>query len=384
MSDQQHPTQPETLHGSSMTRRDASDGDRRSDAGAAAEPAQQVGAQLAKLRETKGWSIDDVSTRLKIAPHKLRELELGDYSHLPDTTFAIGVVRGYAKMLDVDPMPLTDALRRASGSIEAHWSPPSSRRAGLPRGPVVMNLGRTPRRRPWIWIVALVIVLVAVIAVWRTGGESGGGWLTRLGMGGPDAVEHGAVVSADAAAQVGHASGGASAGVPGNAGGDASDASATAQPAPTRTLTELPRSATTDASSSADASSAATTAAALTASPAVASPTPATLSAAASPAIVASAQRVDVASTPALANGAVAVTIKVSQDSWFSVRQRDGKPLFAGLLRAGDERSMQGVAPFRVTAGNRAGIEAIALDGKPVPSTKYGSASGNVARFSLP
>ncbi|MCF7695665.1 DUF4115 domain-containing protein [Mycetohabitans sp. B2] len=350
MSDQQHPTP----HDSSATAR-------RPDPGAAAESARQVGAQLEKLREAKRWSIEDVSARLKVAPHKLRELESGDYSHLPDTTFAIGVVRSYAKMLGADPTPLTNTLRRTSGPIEPELSLPSNSGAGLPRGRVVMNLGGAPRRRPWGWIVAFMIVLAAVIAVWRTGGEAGGGWIARLKTGGAEAVEHDGAASPGAAAQTGNMGGTAPAGV--------QLASATS------TLTELPRPAALDASSGADTLSAASTAAALASAPA-------------SPAIAANAGLGDASPTPGgapvLADGEAAVMIKVSQDSWFSVRQRDGKPLFSGLLRAGDEKRVQGIAPFRVTVGNKAGIEAMALDGKPIPSAKYDGAQGNVARFSLP
>jgi cytoskeleton protein RodZ len=58
-----------------------------------------VGARLAQLRQAKGWSVEDVSARLKVAVPKLRELEAGDISHLPDATFAMGVVRAYAKLL---------------------------------------------------------------------------------------------------------------------------------------------------------------------------------------------------------------------------------------------------------------------------------------------
>ena len=84
----------------------------RSAPGAAPSPVQPVpdtlvaaGARLAQLREAKGWAIEDVSARLKVAVSKLRELEAGDISHLPDNTFALGVVRAYAKLLGADPAP---------------------------------------------------------------------------------------------------------------------------------------------------------------------------------------------------------------------------------------------------------------------------------------
>jgi cytoskeleton protein RodZ len=363
MSDQQHPTQHVTHH-------NTTDGGsaRPVDPAAAAESARTVGAQLARLREAKGWSIDDVSARLKVAPHKLRALESGDFSHLPDTTFAIGVVRSYAKMLGADPAPFGDALRRSSGPIEPDLSMPASSGTGLPRGRVVMNLGGVPKRRPWLWGIALAAVLVAVVAVWRTGGDSGAGWLARLRAGVPADTPHGAsaargdtLASSDAAAA--------------GTAVTADESASAAREASGSTLTALPRPAAIDQASSAVASSAATTAAAL-----ASAPSSSAIAASARPAGAEAAG----ASAPVTLEGQAAVTIKVSQDSWFSVRQRDGKQVFSGLLRAGDEKSVQGVAPFRVTVGNKAGIAAVELDGKPVSSAKYESAVGNVARFSLP
>jgi cytoskeleton protein RodZ len=364
MSDQQHPTQHATYHGTT-------DGDRArpSDSAAAAESARTVGAQLARLREEKGWSIDDVSARLKVAPHKLRELESGDFSHLPDVTFAIGIVRSYAKMLGADPTPLSDALRRSRGSLEPDLSMPASSGAGLPRGSgrVVLSWGSTPRRRPWLWAIALAVVVVAALAVWRTGGDSGAAWLARLRADVPEGARGGSAVAAETPGASDAVASGTTVTT------DLSRAS-TSQEASGSTQTVLPRPASIDQAGSA-ASSAATTAAALASAPA-------------SPAIAANARPADTAptgaSTPALAEGQAAVTLKVSQDSWFGVRQRDGKQVFSGLLRAGEEKTVQGVAPLRVTVGNKAGIDSVQLDGQPVSSSKYVNAAGNVARFNLP
>jgi cytoskeleton protein RodZ len=119
-----------------------------------------VGARLAQLRQAKGWSVEDVSARLKVSVSKLRELEAGDISHLPDATFAVGVVRAYAKLLGADPAPFTQALRRERGEAQQDLSMPASAGADLPRGRVSLSLGggggvRAPRRRAsWLWGVA--------------------------------------------------------------------------------------------------------------------------------------------------------------------------------------------------------------------------------------
>jgi cytoskeleton protein RodZ len=86
----------------------------------------------------------------------------------------------------------------------------------------------------------------------------------------------------------------------------------------------------------------------------------------------------------AAAAGQSIVALRVTQDSWFSVRQADGKELFSGVVHAGDNKEVSGVGPFKVTVGNKAGLESMTLDGQPVDPAKYASAKGNVARLTLP
>jgi cytoskeleton protein RodZ len=90
------------------------------------------------------------------------------------------------------------------------------------------------------------------------------------------------------------------------------------------------------------------------------------------------------AAAPAPAEGQATVGIKVTQDSWFSVRQKDGKEVFSGLVHAGESKEIAGEPPFKVTVGNKAGLDSMSLDGQAVDPGKYASAKGNVARFALP
>jgi cytoskeleton protein RodZ len=76
--------------------------------------------------------------------------------------------------------------------------------------------------------------------------------------------------------------------------------------------------------------------------------------------------------------------LSVTQDSWFSVRDKGGKEVFSGIVHAGDTKEVAGEAPFKVTVGNKAGLESLTLDGQPVDPSKYSAAKGNVARFALP
>ncbi|AOJ21865.1 MULTISPECIES: helix-turn-helix domain-containing protein [Burkholderia cepacia complex] len=311
-----------------------------------------VGSRLAQLRETKGWSVDDVSARLKVAPQKLRALESGDISHLPGVTFALGVVRSYAKMLGVDPEPFAQALRRERGVPEVDLSMPASSGTDLPRGRVSIPLGGSSRHHPWLWGTGIVIVAVVAVLMWHTGGDSSS-LLARFKGG---EAEHASAASATAASSSAEeaATNGASAAV----------------------ANEVPAPAAASAAPAQSIASAVPAPAAPVATAAASQPVAATAAASAA----APAQPASVV----VAAGQSMVELKVKQDCWFSVRDKNGKELFSALVRAGETKQVAGDGPFKVTIGNKAGLDAVAFDGKPVDPAKYSAARGNVARFTLP
>ncbi|MFM0740290.1 helix-turn-helix domain-containing protein [Paraburkholderia xenovorans] len=371
MSEPQHPQPQDT---------DANEGHPAPVARAAVQPVVQsgltgldslaaVGARLTQLRESKNWTIDDVSARLKVSATKLRALESGDLTHLPDTTFALGVVRSYAKMLGADPTPFTQALRREKGVPAPDLSMPASSGKDLPRGKVSLSLGGSGQKsRSWLWGVAAVIVAVIALGMWHTNGGESSAWLARLkasagGATGGATDASGAVAAAPAAGSETMAEDAASA--PDTQAAADNAASATPMPAPLATGTASAPAVTAMAPAAVPAAPKAGSQAQAVAAPA-----------ASAPAVVASA------SAPAA--GEAIVALSVTQDSWFSVRGRDGKEVFSGLVHAGDTKEVTGVAPFKVTVGNKAGLESLTLDGQPVDPAKYSAAKGNVARFALP
>ena len=345
-----------------------------------------VGARLTQLRESKNWSIDDVSARLKVSSTKLRALEAGDISQLPDTTFALGVVRSYAKMLGTDPAPFTQAMRREKGVPEPDLSMPASSGRDLPRGRVSLSLGGSggQKHRSWLWGIAAVIVAVIALGMWHTNGGDSSAWLARL--------------RASANSAAGNANGASGAVAQGQAAGSeaVADEAAPAASAPdeTQAATDNAASAaqlpaplpTGDATSSAPVVAAAPKAASQANPQATATPQPtpqtAATKAASAPVVATTANGASDAAEAAAGESIVAV--RVTQDSWFSVRQSDGKEVFSGLVHAGDSKEVSGVGPFKVTVGNKAGLESMTLDGQPVDPAKYSSAKGNVARLTLP
>ncbi|MFM0046358.1 helix-turn-helix domain-containing protein [Paraburkholderia sediminicola] len=373
MSEPQHPQPQDT---------DANEGHPAPVARAVVQPVVQpdltgldslaaVGARLTQLRESKGWTIEDVSARLKVSVAKLRALESGDISHLPDTTFALGVVRSYAKMLGADPTPFTQALRREKGVPAPDLSMPASSGKDLPRGRVSLSLGGSGQKsRSWLWGIAAVVVAVIALGMWHTNGGESSAWLARLkasanGAAGGATGASGAVAQGQATGSEAAAEDAASA--PETQAAADNAASATPMPAPLATGT-------------APSSAPAVTAAAV--APKAGPQAQAAMQGASAP-VVAAIGAPDTA-TAAPAAGEAIVALRVTQDSWFSVRSKDGKEVFSGLVRAGDTKEVTGAAPFKVTVGNKAGLESLTLDGQPVDPSKYSAAKGNVARFALP
>ncbi|NML29867.1 helix-turn-helix domain-containing protein [Paraburkholderia antibiotica] len=366
MSEPQHPQPHET---------DTNDGHPAPAARAVVQPVVQpaldslaaVGARLNQLRESKGWTIEDVSARLKVSVVKLSALEAGDISHLPDTTFALGVVRSYAKMLGADPAPFTAALRREKGVPVPNLSMPASSGKDLPRGKVSLTLGDSGHKsRSWLWGIAAIVVAVIALGVWRTNSGDSSAWLARLKASANGSTSN--ETGASGAVAQGPA-------LPAQEGASAADTAtaantaANADNAASATVTPMP---TPLATGTAPGSAAAVVNGTTTAAAAQAGSQPqAVVAGASAPAVVA-------------APGEAVVGLRVTQDSWFSVRGKDGKELFSGLVHAGDSKEVSGAAPFKVTVGNKAGLESLTLDGQPVDPSKYSAAKGNVARFALP
>ncbi len=73
-----------------------------------------AGARLKAARESAGLSVTDVAQRLKYSPRQVQALEDGNADALPSLTFQRGFVRGYAKLLGLEPSELVASLESQS------------------------------------------------------------------------------------------------------------------------------------------------------------------------------------------------------------------------------------------------------------------------------
>jgi len=74
--------------------------------------------------------------------------------------------------------------------------------------------------------------------------------------------------------------------------------------------------------------------------------------------------------------------IKFASDTWYEIRDRNGKVVLGGTAKAGEEVSGGGAAPYKVVIGNVKGVESMSRNGTPVDLKAANR--NNVARLTLP
>ena len=79
---------------------------------------ESVGEFFRQVRETKGLTVDEVSSKTRIRSDFVKALEDGNFSKLPDQVFARGFVRSYARSLGLDE---EDAIQRFTKSAGAYY-----------------------------------------------------------------------------------------------------------------------------------------------------------------------------------------------------------------------------------------------------------------------
>jgi len=80
-----------------------------------ADPATEQaspGRALAAARAELKLSLADVSQQIKYGVKQIAAIEADDYAKLPGTTFVRGMIRSYAKLVQIDPQPLLAELGR--------------------------------------------------------------------------------------------------------------------------------------------------------------------------------------------------------------------------------------------------------------------------------
>lgn len=138
-----------------------------------ASAASNVGSALRALRQSKGWSLDEVSSRIKFSTKQIEALENEAWADLPTGVSLRGLVRNYARLLGADSQAIVDSLdpkARVTGPVKL--SPGALHSAhSIPQSSADDDRSSSTS---WGWLIAIVLVLAAGVAYafWQ-------GWLPQ-------------------------------------------------------------------------------------------------------------------------------------------------------------------------------------------------------------
>jgi cytoskeleton protein RodZ len=275
-----------------------------------ATPAQAgpgPGRTLARLRAERKLSVTDVAQRLKYGARQIEALEAEEFGKLPGATFVRGMVRGYAKLLEIDPEPLL-------GSLD-HLYVPGEISLDLRAKRVPFPQGGNRRRGTGVYLVLSLIVIVAVAGVlyeWRVGALP---WR---------------VASHAAQSQP----------MPAKPQPILAEESPRAEPPPLPVAPPPPAPAPAEKPAPAAAPASAPQASAQSAAP------------------------------PQAAGGEGRIRMEFSGESWVEIKDKDGQMLMSQLNPTGSRRVVSGKAPLSLVIGNAANVRLLYND-KPVDLKPY-------------
>ncbi len=112
-----------------------------------------LGACLREARLARGLSIEEVTLAIKFGARQIEAIERDDFGKLPGSTFVRGIVRSYAKLLQIDAEPLLAILGKHKPSIDDGVHAPEDTGAHLPL---------PGERRSVVPMLALLLALAAI------------------------------------------------------------------------------------------------------------------------------------------------------------------------------------------------------------------------------
>ena len=314
------------------------------------------GETLRQARENNGWTLAEVALKLNLTVSSLSNLEAGAFDKLPGHTFARGYIRAYAKLLGMDQAALVHEFDVYTGTDST--------------GSSVHSLGRIEEPVRVSHTILRIVSLILLLAV------IGGGflwWQDQTSMRTKDLIgltpEHVEVEGADGTTQihpldepedqaVAEAKTEGDAAVPAEPAGDQTGATALTLPA------------------APEAAVAVAPAPSIAAPVAQAAPVPVAPVAPAS--TVAPVAPVTEAA-PAVA-GAGKVGVQYTADCWTQVTDANGKVLFGGLKRKGENLEVSGKPPLSLRLGYARGAQ-VTYNGQAVDVAPF--TSGETARLKL-
>lgn len=285
------------------------------------------GAILKQHRQEKNLELQNVAAQMRLEPRIIEALEADAYASLPATLYVRGYIRGYAKILKLDPEPLIEQFDH-SVSTELPEIIPEVKQSS--------QTGSGDRQVKAVSYLVGFGLLLLLFASWQTG----------------LVVEAGRKMGSAIGLDTGTSSG---------------TAAATAAIAPATTQETAPPEPPPPAPEYRTAPAA---------EPALTLATSASPSDASGNALTPGAL---VAALPA-STGPDQIVLRLAGNSWIEITDSRQQQVFFGLAREGETLTLNGTAPFNVLLGYSQGVT-VQYNGAAFDPAPY-SRSG-IARFTL-
>ena len=102
--------------------------------GAEPEATVSLGQRLREARQARGLSIDDIVHTLKFSARQIEAVEADHMDVLPSSVFQRGLVRSYARLLKLDPVPLLALIEVQAPIQEPEIRAPENMGNAAPKG----------------------------------------------------------------------------------------------------------------------------------------------------------------------------------------------------------------------------------------------------------
>jgi cytoskeleton protein RodZ len=289
-----------------------------------------VGLQLRVARESKGISVEEVASVLKLSPRQVEALEANDWSGLPKTIIR-GFVRNYARFIGLDVVSLMATL----DGMALPQGPELRVQTG---SPVSMPKEGGADRKDYARVFSgLVVLLLAILAYYLVPAEA---WRTTM-----SSIKE--LVQTDRKKNEPAA----------DPDKDVGAESSTVEVVPSPVSTPVPAPTSV-----------------------VDSPESPVVQQASQPVSAPLSQELAEPVAVAARASGNALVFAFSEPSWVEVRDRSGQVIFSQLSQAGSTREVSGQPPFSLVVGNASHVS-VQYRGKPVDLSKR--SKDDVARLTL-
>lgn len=304
------------------------------------------GRLLRNAREQRGWTREQVATRLHLRLTLITEIESDRYDEQTSHTFIRGYLRAYAKLVGIPEETILAAYDKLGLTPPDNIDMQSfSRRS--------RQQANDSRLKVVTWLVILVLIALSVAWWWQNTARRSAGddALAATEMGTAENTE--TIAPVDAVEPVITAA--------------TSDAVAVeAAPVADNVATTEVESAVSDTPVSPEAA------------PSVAVATAASAAVVTEPT---NTESVPAEETSTESAKVPQLKLSFTADCWLDVKDGKGKTLFIGLKKANDELVLEGAEPLKFIIGVPMAVN-IEYQGKPLDMSRYND--GRAARFSLP